>query len=110
MTSILTSVDETTIHLVRDLDTNTGDVVLKTTMVSAYSCTSVQFQFPACSNKSCLFLYIDAQFSLWMADFGRDGVGFMPHHSISGYGTIMKLKMRPMQFCTPLAVSSTSAE
>ena len=29
MTSILTSVDETTIQLVADLDTNTGAVVLK---------------------------------------------------------------------------------
>ena len=44
--SILTSVDETcTIQLVTDLDTNTGDVVLKTPDHSkCILCTSMQYQ------------------------------------------------------------------
>ena len=48
--SILTSVDETTIQLVTDLDTDTGDVVLKTPdHGECISCTSMQYQ-SSCMN------------------------------------------------------------
>ena len=54
-------------------------------MVSGYSCTSMQFQFSACRNNSCLFLYIDAQFSLWMAGFAKDGVDVLACIALKGF-------------------------
>ena len=90
-------------------------------IVSAFHLLVCSTSLPAWSKKSCLFLYIDAQFSLWTASLPEMVLvcwlaflwtGFMPHHSINGYGMIMKLKTRPMQFCTLLhvAVVNTSAE